>query len=87
MKCLVVGTHRLGAAERVLNEKYGVTEVIHWSGRKTRRGAIPYVSLVVVYTGFVSHDLAKKAKRMAKARAIPIKHVNRGLSELAVASN
>lgn len=83
MKCLVVGTDRLGAAERILNEKYGVTEIIHWSGKKKHKGKIPDVSLIVVYAGFVNHNLAKKVKQMAKTRAIPIKHINRGLSELA----
>ena len=36
MRCLVVGTDRLGAAPKILKNKFGVTEIIHWDARRCR---------------------------------------------------
>lgn len=82
MKCLIVGTDRLGAAPAILKEKFNIDEVIHWDGRKRSKCDIKNLSLIVVYTGFVNHALMHQVKKMAKKNDIRIIYINRGLSEL-----
>lgn len=85
MRCLVVGTDKLGAAPKVLKEKYSVEKIIHWDGRnkKIPKKLPDKISLVVIYTSFVNHNLMWVVKKLAKKRNIRILFVNRGLAELA----
>ena len=83
MRCLIVGTDRLGAAPAILKEKFNVEEFIHWDGRKKLKCNLQNLSLIVVYTGFVNHSLMQQVKKMAKKNNIKTIYVNRGLSELA----
>lgn len=82
MRCLIVGTDRLGSAPAILKEKFGIDEVIHWDGRKRPKCSLKNLSLIVVYTGFVNHSLMHKVKKMAKKNNIRTIYINRGLSEL-----
>lgn len=82
MRCLIVGTDRLGAAPEILKEKFGVTEVLHCDGRKKLKN-VKNLSLIVVYAGFASHAIVNQAKALAKKYNIKTVFVNRGLSELA----
>ncbi len=86
MRCLIVGTDRLGAAPRTLKERFGVKEIIHWNGRKKPRCNIKNLSLILVYTGFINHTTVHKVKKMAKQHNIKTIYVHRGLSELVNAS-
>lgn len=82
MKCLIVGTDRLGSAPKILKEKFGINEVIHWDGRKMPRNKLGKLSLVLIYTGFINHATMQKVKKLAKQENIKIVYVRRGLSEL-----
>lgn len=84
MRCLIVGTDRLGAAERVLSEKLGVKGVVHWDGRRKKLpSCLPGgVSLVVLYTGFVRHGIMRRTRELARKAGIPVIFLRRGLSEL-----
>ena len=66
----------------MLREKYGITKVVHWTGRKSLKGEPRNISLVVVVTGFVSHAAARKAKAVAKRSASSIIYAGKGLSRL-----
>lgn len=81
MRCLVVGADRLGSAPKILSERFGVTDIIHWTGRKKPR-KVNKLSLVVVYTGFAGHGLVSEAKKLARKNNAKIIFLNRGLSEL-----
>lgn len=83
MKCLIVGTDRLGSAPAILKEKFNVNEVVHWSGRKKPKCDMQNLDLIIVYTGFVNHSLMRNVKSMAKKNDIKTIYINRGLSELA----
>lgn len=82
MKCLIVGTDRLGSAPAILKEKFNVNEIVHWDGRKKPKCDLTNLDLIVVYTGFVNHALMKSVKKMAKKNKIRTIYINRGLSEL-----
>lgn len=82
MRCLIVGTDRLGAAPAILKEKFGVTETLHCDGRKKLKH-VKNLSLIVIYVGFASHTIVNQAKTLAKKNNIRTIFVNRGLSELA----
>lgn len=84
MRCLIVGTDRLGAAPKVLRKKLGISEVIHWNGRRKKHpDCIPSgVQLILLYSGFVSHSLMWRVRELAKKTGVQMLIVNRGLSEL-----
>jgi len=83
MRCLIVGTDRLGAAPRILKEHFGVDEFIHWDGRKQfRRCSLQNIDLIVIYAGFINHSAMWQIKKMAKKLGKKVIYVNRGLSEL-----
>ncbi|SHJ45169.1 DUF2325 domain-containing protein [Desulfofundulus thermosubterraneus] len=89
MRCLIVGTDRLGAAPAILRQKFGVREIVHWDGRRKKlpesfpRGT----GLVVVYTGFVNHTLMHRVRELARKAGIKVVWLKRGLSELEVLSS
>lgn len=83
MRCLIIGTDKLGTAPEILKEKFGVTEILHCNGRE-RLKQTKNISLMVIYTGFANHGVVKQAKEMAKKNKIKTIYVNRGLSELAL---
>lgn len=84
MKCLIVGTDKLGTAPKILNKRFGVREVLHWDGR--RRKPPPNLpkgtDIVVVYTGFICHGLMLRVRDLAKKSDVRVIYVKRGLSEL-----
>lgn len=82
MRCLVVGTDRLGSAPKILKQRFGVNEVIHWDGRKKPRCDLSNLSMILIYTGFVNHAAMQKAKKIAKQHNIKVVYIHRGLSEL-----
>ncbi len=82
MRCLIVGTDRLGSAPAILKERYGVTEVLHCDGRKKLKIS-KNLSMIVVYVGFANHTIVNQVKTFAKKYNIRTVFVNRGLSELA----
>lgn len=82
MKCLIVGTDRLGSAPAILKKKFNVDEIVHWDGRKKPKCDLTNLDLIIVYTGFVNHALMKSVKKMAKKNKIRTIYINRGLSEL-----
>lgn len=84
MRCLIVGTDRLGAAPEILKNRFGVREFVHWDGRKSLKCDFRRLDLIVIYTGFVNHAAMRQVKKMAKKLDIRTVYVNRGLSELAV---
>ncbi|TEB04686.1 hypothetical protein Psch_03448 [Pelotomaculum schinkii] len=82
--CLIVGSDRIGAAGRVLQNIYGVTEIVHWNGRRARPPTcLPKgVCLVIVVVGYVNHNYARRIKKLTNKADIPITYVSRGLSGL-----
>lgn len=73
MNVIVIGADHLGRIEKNL-ATYGATHIAHVSGRDTIDRKIEIsrsVSLVVVFTDFVNHGTAKRAKAMAKAQGVP----------------
>ncbi|NHM28011.1 DUF2325 domain-containing protein [Desulfofundulus sp. TPOSR] len=89
MRCLVVGTDRLGAAPTILRQKFGVREVVHWDGRRKKLPeSLPKgTCLVVVYTGFVCHALMHRVRELARKAGVKVVWLKRGLSELEVLSS
>ncbi|AEG14393.1 Uncharacterized conserved protein UCP020408 [Desulfofundulus kuznetsovii DSM 6115] len=89
VRCLIVGTDRLGAAPAVLRQKFGVREVIHWDGRRKKLPeSLPKgTDLIVVYTNFVRHALMWRVKELARETGVKVIWLRRGLSELEVLEN
>lgn len=83
MRCLIVGTDRLGAAPSILKEKFGVQKIEHWNGRKKLKCNVKNFDLIVIYTGFINHSAMEKVRKTAKKHKIRTIYLNRGLSELA----
>lgn len=81
---LIVGADNLGSVPKTLNKKLGVEKVIHWDGRRTRvPGSLPKgVSLVIVYTEFICHNMMKRVRKLAKKSKVPVIYLRRGLAEL-----
>ena len=79
---LVVGADHLGN----ISEKLGVMgfqEVVHVSGRKGNmvKTCIPdNVSVVLVLTDYVNHNLAKVIRQKAKSRQVPVCYAKRSWS-------
>lgn len=86
VRCLIVGTDRLGAAPTILKRKFGVREFVHWDGRRKRLPeSLPKdTCLVVVYTGFVCHALMRRVRELAGKAGVKVVWLKRGLSELEV---
>lgn len=82
MRCLVVGADRLGTKGEYLQEKFGVTNIIHWTGRQKKNPPFPAVEITIVLTGFVGHSLMRYVKREAQKRGVKILFLCRGKSEL-----
>lgn len=82
MRCLVVGADRLGTKEEFFAASFGITDILHWDGRKKKPARMPQVDVVYVLTGFVNHQLAGWVKREAKKRGIKVVYLKRGISEL-----
>ena len=85
MTVLVVGADRLGNIEAFFR-KQGYREILHVSGRKASDTAIripSHVHMVVVFTDFVNHNLARVIKAKAKERNIRVIFSKRSCSALA----
>lgn len=71
---LVIGGDRVGAIENMLQDK-GYHHVYHVSGRKKSdvKAMIPSdTKLILVFINFVSHNLCKNIKKLAKQKQVPI---------------
>lgn len=86
--CLIVGGDNSGNAKKVVEEKFGLKNLIHWDGRCSRPPAtIPKeVVMVIVITGFVSHSMVRSIKALARKNNVPIIFVKRGLAGIKSAS-
>jgi hypothetical protein len=83
-RCLVVGCDRLGAKQNIICRQYGVDEIIHWDGRKSK---LPNVlpkntKIVLVYSGFISHKVMFAVRDMAKKARVQLVFLKRGLAEV-----
>ncbi|MCE1240495.1 MAG: DUF2325 domain-containing protein [Azonexaceae bacterium] len=84
MSALIVGGDRVGAYRDYLSGR-GFSPVRHWSGRKPGEchRAIPLdTKLVVVMVDQVNHGLARKIRRQAEGRALPVVFSRRSLGQL-----
>lgn len=78
--CLVVGADHLGANSR-FEETFGAEKIMHWNGRGKHPNNLPNkVQVIIIFTGFVSHNVMWEIKRMAKSKGIRMVFLNRGLS-------
>jgi hypothetical protein len=84
MSILIIGADRIGALVTRL-EEVGVSRVTHWSARnsKSARNTIPsHVELVVFFTDFLHHSVARKLKSQVKQLGLPALYCRRCWSEL-----
>lgn len=82
MTVLLVGADRLGNMPKEL-EDHGVSEIIHWPGRKGRNRDIPqHVDMVLIVHDYVNHGLMDSVKGQAKRRQLPIIFAKRGVADL-----
>lgn len=84
MTALLVGGDRLGNIPTEL-AKQGVSQVIHWTGRKgrTRIKNLPEnIDMVLVLCDFVEHGLMNSVKGQAKAKEIPIIYSQRAITRI-----
>lgn len=79
-----MGADRLGSKPEVLR---GLGyRVVHWTGRG-QPGLLPRgTALVVVLTGYISHQVMRETRRQAKERGVPVVFVPRGLAGLELAA-
>ncbi|MEW6662856.1 MAG: DUF2325 domain-containing protein [Bacillota bacterium] len=84
MKCLIVGTDRLGAAPQILHRQLGVSSIVHWTGREKKLPEVlpKGLEVIVVYSQFTNHQLMWAVKKLAKKQGIKTIYIRRGLSEL-----
>ncbi|MFM1654592.1 DUF2325 domain-containing protein [Brevibacillus sp. B_LB10_24] len=81
---LIVGADHLGK----ISERFGsmgFERVIHISGRKSQsiaEGFPEHVSVVLVLTDYVNHNLSKAVKQKAKERGVPIYFAKRSWSNI-----
>ncbi|WP_126428160.1 DUF2325 domain-containing protein [Brevibacillus marinus] len=71
---LLIGGDRLGNIVNLLQEM-GFQHIYHITGRKSSQTSIKIpngVQLILVFTDFVNHNLAKRIKSQAKERQMPI---------------
>lgn len=71
---LVIGGDRVAAIANMLQDK-GYSRVYHVSGRKKSdvKAMIPTdTELILVFINFVSHNLCKNMKKLAKQKQVPI---------------
>lgn len=85
-RCLIVGADRIGAARKIVQKIYGVTEIVHWSGRRARPPTClsKGVSIVIVIVGYVNHNYVRRIKKLTDETDIPVTYVSRGLSGLKI---
>ena len=72
---ILVGADRLGNIEQILKER-GYQDSLHIAGRnpgsqRKISGAIGKAKLMVLFTDFISHNLARNFKQMAKEHGLP----------------
>jgi len=81
---LVIGGDRLGNI-RTLLYGMGFTEIIHVTGRKTSdcRLTLPVqTKMILVFTDFINHNLAKHIKAQAKQQQLPVYFCKRSCSAI-----
>lgn len=84
MSALIIGGDRIHTYRDYLSRR-GFTPVLHWNGRKQSEchRQIPVgTRLVVVLVDQVNHGLARKIRREAEDRAVPVVFSRRSLGQL-----
>jgi len=86
---ILVGADRLGNIEDVLKER-GYDDYLHIAGRKpsTQRkaaGAVAHARLMVLFTDFVGHNVARNFKQLAKDHGLPFVACRRSVVSLSQA--
>lgn len=83
MTALVIGADYLGAMEQKMRDM-GITEIAHITGRnpgEVKRMHIPKAAaFVLVFTDYISHNMAKVVKSHAKAQSVPLVYAKRSWS-------
>ena len=88
MSVLIVGGDRVAPAYLTLLASSGFAPVRHWSGRKPgecHREIPQDTRVVVLLVDQVNHSLARKIRKTADQRALPIVFCQRSLNQLASA--
>jgi hypothetical protein len=86
---LVIGGDRLGNICALLRNM-GFTEIIHVTGRKPSdcRLTLPVqTDMILVFTDFINHNLAKHIKALAKQNQLPICFCRRSCSAIVTSLN
>jgi hypothetical protein len=84
MSALIVGGDRINTYRDLLAAK-GYGTVRHWNGRKSsecHRELPSDTQLVVVLVDYINHELARKIRRVASERDVPIVFSRRSSSQL-----
>lgn len=84
MSALIVGGDRIDSYRGLL-QKQGYTQVRHWNGRKQSEchRRIPVdTQLVVVMIDQINHGLARKIRREADERSLPIVFSRRNAGQM-----
>lgn len=83
MTCLIVGQEKLGKTKKILKEKYGVTKIEHWAKPSKLPQRLPKgTEMIILFSGYCSHELMWAVKKLAKANNLKITYVARGVSGL-----
>lgn len=83
MHCLIVGADNLGTFPCLIETVCPGAKVTHWDGRTKKSPPFPSdVTMVIVLTGFIRHQIMHHAKREAKKRGLRIVYLKRGKSEI-----
>ncbi|MEY4591793.1 MAG: hypothetical protein RIR18_688 [Pseudomonadota bacterium] len=84
MSALIVGGDRISTYRDFLTSR-GFANVRHWTGRKNsecHRELPVDTELVVVLVDYVNHGLARKIRRIAGERDVPIVFSKRSIGQL-----
>lgn len=84
MSALIIGGDRVNTYRDYLSSK-GFTEIRHWTGRKNsecHRTLPQDTELIVVLVDFVNHGLARKIRRIANEREVPVIFSRRSIGQL-----
>jgi len=84
MAALIIGGDRVAVYMNYL-QRLGYTTIRHWNGRKNsecHRQVPVDTSLVVILIDHVNHGLARKMRRVASERRLPIVFSGTGVGQL-----
>ena len=84
MSALIIGGDRVASYRDLLNDR-GYVPVRHWPGRKQSEchREIPIdTRLIVIFVDQVNHGLARKIRRLAGERDVPVVFSRRSIGQL-----